>query len=158
MDWVAQTRVASGLTTATIHMVMMQLQTPLDFWLELGSYQGNSAVLTARELKRLSGNSTGEILPKREFTVVCVDPFTGYMPLDDDARGDDGLPRILNQFATRVLIEGHDDVVIPFPGTASSVLMSFYVLARRGALIHRPQVIFIDSSHEYADTLVELER
>eukprot|EP00931_Biecheleriopsis_adriatica_P046124 TRINITY_DN26473_c0_g2_i1.p1 TRINITY_DN26473_c0_g2~~TRINITY_DN26473_c0_g2_i1.p1 ORF type:complete len:367 (-),score=65.47 TRINITY_DN26473_c0_g2_i1:5-1045(-) len=142
------------LTLGVIDFIMAKLLVPLTFWLEVGSYQGDSAVMTAKHLK--------ERHHVNNLSIVCLDPFLGDFQLTPDFDrstiiGEDGLSKIVRQFVSRVKKEGQGDAIVPFPGVASNVLRTLRAFSEIGYLPQLPQVIYLDASHEYSDTLAEVE-
>lgn len=132
------------------------------FWLELGSFLGNSAIVAAEQIKAMS-------LPTE---VVCVDPFTGDANMwswryqralgAEEAQGMDflktdvyGRLRIYEVFLQNVRSAGHRDIVFPVQATSMVGLRLVQRLVRDGVLPREPQVIYLDSAHESGETIVE---
>lgn len=153
-------RVPEGSTHVTaqdVDAAVALAPTPLTFWVEVGSFQGGSAAVTAGRLKE------HHRLPN--VTVLCVDTFLGdfatmwSQPAEHKRNmvGDDGLPKILRQFVSHVTASGHADIVLPLLGTSTAVLRALRRLHTSGLLTDHPQVIYLDSSHERDETFLELE-
>jgi len=131
------------------------------FWLEIGSMIGNSAIRVADAIKK-----TG-----RETEVVCIDPFCGDVNFWDREWAKDerqasnwkfmnlqaGRATIYERFLANVSVAGHTDIIIPIQVTSSIGLRLLRRLFDSGRLTTLPQVIYLDSSHEAGETLLELQ-
>lgn len=129
------------------------------FWLELGTMLGGSAIVTARSVKDLG----------LDTTICCIDPFCGdvnmwawerelhekgewrYLKLEE------GRPTIYDRFLANVQAEGQDDVIVPIICTALVGLRLLRLLAEQGRISQLPEVIYLDSAHEPDETLLELQ-
>jgi len=130
------------------------------FWLEAGSFIGNSAILTAKVMKKRGFDSS---------SVVCVDPWTGdvnmwawnkgrtgpnhFNYLEMDKMGE---PRIYETFLSNVHSEGQQDVIVPIRATSLVAMRLVARLHKEKRLPQLPDVIYLDSAHEKDETLMEL--
>lgn len=131
-------------------------------WLELGSFFGNSAILTAEQIKAMALSTT----------VLCVDPFTGdtnmwtwrYQRVLDSTVADGydffaadsrGHAQIYEVFLANVRHASHDDIIIPLQATSIVGLRLVQRMVRDGILPRRPQVIYLDSAHEPDEVILE---
>jgi len=138
-----------------LDMVFQFAPKPLNFYLELGSYEGGSAILTARHAAERG---------IRDLTVVAVDTFIGDLwVLWEVEPGErrrhmraDGSVTLLDRFKTNVLRSGVAGAILPLQATSIVGLKLFDALGRRG-VVPRPQVIYLDSAHEEGEVLLELE-
>ncbi|MEO8558392.1 MAG: class I SAM-dependent methyltransferase [Rhodospirillales bacterium] len=114
---------------------------------EVGSWKGASAIHMAQLMKQkgLSGE------------IVCIDTFLGspehwtnpeFRP---GLRLKHGQPRLYDQFISNIVHSGMQDIITPF---AISSTAAAVVLARANV---RPELIYIDASHEYEDVKRDLE-
>ena len=104
------------------------------------------------------GNALKEHCPGGKL--LCVDTWLGALEFwTDKADGSrygkldhlHGYPRVYYQFLANVMKSGLQDVVIPFPNT--SAIAARWL--RKAGL--RPQLIYVDASHDYEDVLLDLE-
>lgn len=153
------------LNSGTVDLVLELLGgLPLTFWIEVGTLEGRSAVLVASHLKQRHGNGN--------VTILCIDTYLGELeylwrfalpsPGEEDfgwkgAVGEDGLPQFLRRFAAHVQRSGHHDVILPVLAPSTSGLRVLRRLHKLGQLHDLPQVIYLDSSHEFDETLIEIE-
>merc|ERR1719387_1367596 len=130
------------------------------FWLEVGSFIGNSAITTARQIKK-AGLRT---------SIIAVDPFTGdvnmwawnkgltgpnkfnYMEMDSTGSG-----RIYETFLANVKAAGHQDTVLPVRASSLVGMRLLTRLQQEKRLDQLPKVIYLDSAHEKDETLMELQ-
>merc|ERR1719387_2801945 len=130
------------------------------FWLEVGSFIGNSAITTAREIKK-AGLAT---------SIIAVDPFSGDVNMWAWNKGltgpngfnylemtDDGAPRIYETFLANVKAQGHDDVILPVRATSLVGMRLLKRLRDETRLDQLPSVIYLDSAHEEDETFMELQ-
>ena len=160
----------SNLRASFVKAVLETLGAPADMlWLEVGSFVGNSAILTA---------SVAAHACMRNMTIVVVDPFTGdvnmwdwqqlaskgrrHLPFGYDflALDASGRPTIRDRFMSNVAWAGAAPWVVPItaPGVVGMrllgrLLKSFY---HHGLVAPRPSVLYLDSAHEAGETLTEL--
>eukprot|EP00746_Dinoflagellata_sp_MGD_P132426 gnl/MRDRNA2_/MRDRNA2_66138_c0_seq1.p1 gnl/MRDRNA2_/MRDRNA2_66138_c0~~gnl/MRDRNA2_/MRDRNA2_66138_c0_seq1.p1 ORF type:complete len:349 (-),score=53.91 gnl/MRDRNA2_/MRDRNA2_66138_c0_seq1:35-1081(-) len=142
-----------------VDAVLKLAPSPLHLWVELGSWEGGSAIRTANRIKLQSSG-----LPENKTTVLCVDTFLGDLrtiwtaPREDRSLllKPDGTTRLLERFRHNIHSAGHADVVIPLPATSVVALRVLEVLSRNGT-IPSPQVIYLDSAHEEGEVLLEME-
>jgi len=122
-----------------------------DWVLEMGSFEGGSALVWAEILKE---RSPGSVL-------VCMDPWSGDVNMWEWKQKwlsllSWGMPGLYSQFMSNIIEKGHDDVVIPMQVT-SVVGMKFFIrMIQNGEWKIRPEVVYLDSAHEYEETLTEL--
>lgn len=123
------------------------------YWVEVGSMLGGSALLVARVAERLGC----------ELDIVCVDPFTGDVNMwaweqDLVRQGKwrflglvNGAPTIRQRFLSNVKDAGFEGVITPLPATG---IVGMNVLERVSN--YRPDVVYVDSAHEEDETFLEL--
>ena len=123
------------------------------YWVEVGSMLGGSALLVARVAERLGC----------ELDIVCVDPFTGDVNMwaweqDLVRQGKwrflglvNGAPTIRQRFLANVKDAGFEGVINPLPATG---IVGMNVLERVSN--YRPDVVYVDSAHEEDETFLEL--
>mmetsp|Transcript_66856 Transcript_66856/g.157523 ORF Transcript_66856/g.157523 Transcript_66856/m.157523 type:complete len:339 (-) Transcript_66856:46-1062(-) len=136
-----------------IDMVLQQAVQPVNFWLELGSYEGGSAILTAKRL----------ILAGINASVIAVDTFLGddrvlWLQKPEVRRNllqPDGTIKLFERFKANVRQSGVQQCVLPLPATSVVALKVVESLAQRQT-IPWPQVIYLDSAHAEDETLLEL--
>lgn len=135
-------------------MVLAMARQPVTFWLELGAFEGGSAIRTAQRAERRSPGQT---------SVVAVDTFLG------DARTlwlrpaaerkewlrDDGTVTLYDKFRAHVLQADLQHSILPMPATSVVALKVFMDLSSR-QVAPAPQVIYLDSAHEEGEVLLEL--
>jgi len=114
---------------------------------EVGSWKGASANFIVPKLKpRLS-------------SLVCIDTWLGApefytFGIDEDSWSTQpslGWPQVFYTFTKNMKMQGHDDVIVPFPISsiqAAEVLKTYDIKAH---------VIYVDASHEYEAVLSDLE-
>lgn len=131
---------------------------PPRFVLEVGSYHGHSAITIATVL---------DMMGHPEVPVLCVDPWTGdantWLNRDDEhpevlewaSSVRDGRSLTFDQFMTNVKFATERTLspthIVPFHATS---FVGYHFLKK---LKWRPDVIFLDSSHELHETYLELE-
>lgn len=127
------------------------------FWLEVGSFIGNSAITTAK-------------VAKANTSVICMDPFTGDNNMWDWNRGRkgpggfnfeemdaDGTTRIYDTFLSNIQQAGFQAKVLPVRVTSMAGMRLLKRLHSEGRLRELPRVIYLDSAHEKDETLMELQ-
>jgi predicted O-methyltransferase YrrM len=139
------------LSEALVERVIGERQP--QYWVEVGSMLGGSALLVARVAERLGC----------ELDIVCVDPFTGDVNMwaweqDLVRQGKwrflglvNGAPTIRQRFLANVKDAGFDGVITPLPATG---IVGMNVLERVSN--YRPDVVYVDSAHEEDETFLEL--
>lgn len=139
------------LSEALVERVISERQP--QYWVEVGSMLGGSALLVARVAERLGC----------ELDIVCVDPFTGDVNMwaweQDLVRSGkwrflglvNGAPTIRQRFLANVKDAGFEDVITPLPATG---IVGMNVLERVSN--YRPDVVYVDSAHEEDETFLEL--
>lgn len=131
-----------------------------DFWLEIGSMLGNSAIKVASITKSKDTKTT----------VVCLDPFTGDVNMwawEKDLHKDNkwrflgldkGRPTIYDRFLANVMQAGHDDIILPINCTSIVGVKLIQRLYQESRLSKIPSVIYLDSAHEEDETFLEIHR
>jgi len=139
------------LSEALVERVIGERQP--EYWVEVGSMLGGSALLVARVAERLGC----------ELDIVCVDPFTGDVNMwaweqDLVRQGKwrflglvNGAPTIRQRFLANVKDAGFEGVITPLPATG---IVGMNVLERVSN--YRPDVVYVDSAHEEDETFLEL--
>ncbi|CAK0864307.1 unnamed protein product [Prorocentrum cordatum] len=145
-----------------IDMVLEMAVQPVLLWLELGAFEGGSAILTAR---RAEARAAASAALDARTTVVAVDTFLGDRKViwerpPEERRQllrPDGTIALYDRFRTNVLKAGSAAaLVLPLPATSVTALRLMPGLADRG-LLPRPQVIYLDSAHEAGEVFLELQ-
>jgi predicted O-methyltransferase YrrM len=139
------------LSEALVERVIGERQP--QYWVEVGSMLGGSALLVARVAERLGC----------DLDIVCVDPFTGDVNMwaweqDLVRQGKwrflglvNGAPTIRQRFLANVKDAGFEGVITPLPATG---IVGMNVLERVSN--YRPDVVYVDSAHEEDETFLEL--
>jgi len=143
-----------------IDMVLALAPQPVSFWLELGAFEGGSAIQTARRVKERVQRERLQV----QTAVLAVDTFLGDVrTLWDQAPGErrhllrtDGTISLYDRFCDNVRHAGQADLILPMPATSVVALRHIATLAHRGVVPH-PQVIYLDSAHEEGEVLLELD-
>lgn len=147
-DWPA--RVEGWNSTDAIFRELIQELNP-QLIVEVGTWLGASALHMAGELARRQRNNAARI--------VCVDTWLGalefWTKLDDPERHQmlrlrHGYPSVYYQFLANVIHAGAQNVIIPFPQT--SLIAARWFAAKRV----RPDLIYLDASHEEADVKADM--
>jgi len=130
------------------------------FWLECGSFIGNSAITTV-QVARDQG---------RKISFIANDPFSGdvnmwawnkgltgpskfnFLHMQDDDRH----PRIYETFLSNIQEKGFDFDVLPIRAPSMVGLRLMKRLRSENRLSAMPRVIYLDSAHEVDETLMEL--
>lgn len=108
---------------------------------EVGSWQGQSAINMAKICKELGLNTT----------IYCIDTWLGALEFytqpskERDLMLEDGYPTVYYKFLDNVRKSGVEDVIKPIP------LPSNIGLKYIKHLGIKPDMIYIDASHEYED-------
>jgi hypothetical protein len=119
--------------------------------LEVGTWKGASAINMARIAKKLG------LTPD----IICIDTFLGtiesyiqkdsYAFLHEALVFKNGWPNLYYQFLANVVKTGFQDQIVPLPQTS---MIGLRLLNRLGI---RPEVIYLDASHDYKDAKDDLE-
>ncbi|CAE7349492.1 unnamed protein product [Symbiodinium sp. CCMP2592] len=138
-----------------IDMVLFSAVQPVSFWLELGAFEGGSAILTAQRVN-LHGLNT---------SVVAVDTFLGDAHVIWERTKEerqkknflrpDGTVALYDRFRSNVHDAGLQMCILPLPATSIVALKLMASLAARH-VTPLPQVIYLDSAHEGGEVLLEL--
>eukprot|EP00421_Protoceratium_reticulatum_P037158 CAMPEP_0168463622 /NCGR_PEP_ID=MMETSP0228-20121227/55153_1 /TAXON_ID=133427 /ORGANISM="Protoceratium reticulatum, Strain CCCM 535 (=CCMP 1889)" /LENGTH=263 /DNA_ID=CAMNT_0008479089 /DNA_START=81 /DNA_END=869 /DNA_ORIENTATION=+ len=142
-----------------IDMVLKLAPQPVSLWLELGAFEGGSAILAARRAE-LRSQAAGAAA---ETCIVAVDTFLGDLRVlweqPPEQRRQllrpDGTVGLYDRFRANVRRSGQQHAVLPLPATSVVALRLFASLAARGAA-PAPQVVYLDSAHEEGEVLLEL--
>jgi predicted O-methyltransferase YrrM len=116
-----------------------------DLVIEIGSWKGASAIHIAKLIEPHS-------------VVVCVDTWLGTINNflgQDGIEGDslqrkNGYPTLYFQFLANTVLSGVSDKIIPLPQTSNNAAA---ILAKLGV---RPDLIYLDGSHEFMDVYQDL--
>lgn len=131
-----------------------------EFWLEVGSMLGGSAILAADVMQE-------KVSPTE---VVCIDPFTGDVNMWDWERGkrvsgewaflrlERGRPTIYDRFLANVVAANHRDRILPIQATSIVGLKLLRRLREQFRISSLPTVIYLDSAHEPDETFLELRQ
>mmetsp|Transcript_5851 Transcript_5851/g.16637 ORF Transcript_5851/g.16637 Transcript_5851/m.16637 type:complete len:388 (-) Transcript_5851:212-1375(-) len=161
VDPLMPTEEMTHVSPRDVDMVLELAPQPVSFWLELGAFEGGSAILVAQRAKlRGSASAAG---PERT-AVVAVDTFLGDVrvlwerPPEERQKllRPDGTVSLYDHFRANVRRAGHADTVLPLPATSVVALHLIARMARRGT-VPQPQVIYLDSAHEEGEVLLELQ-
>lgn len=113
---------------------------------EVGTYQGASAIFFAKEFQRRN----------IDCEILCIDTFVGSIThwtqeyFYKDLKQINGFPTLYQQFLSEVIKNKFEDKIIPLPLTS---------LDGARYLIHndiKPDLVYIDASHEYPDVLLDI--
>lgn len=140
-------------------------RTGTNFWLEIGSMFGGSAIRTSQTAQEMG----------RELTVLCVDPFCGDVSMWENnvflnSRKNTGIvdvtsiyldpegarPTLYDRFMSNVISAGLDYSVLPLPVTGMVGMRLLERFREDGKLDKGPGVIYLDSAHEWYETYIEL--
>lgn len=118
--------------------------------IEVGSWKGRSAVVMGKIIKDLG----------LDTKIVCVDTWLGATEFwtnhADATRYQslnlrNGYPQVYYQFLSNVVLNGLQDVIVPFPQTSTNAARFF---KKAGV---KADLIYIDASHEYEDVNADIE-
>jgi len=153
------------VSSRDIDMVLEFAPKPLSFWLELGAFEGGSAILTAQRVEaRRDDRTAADKSVEDETSIVAVDTFLGDIrvlwertPAERrQLLRPDGTISLLDRFRANVRKAGQAQTVLPLPATSVTALRLVVSLAQRG-VVPLPQVIYLDSAHEEGEVLLEIE-
>jgi len=118
---------------------------------EVGTWKGASAINMAKIAKGLG------VSPD----IICIDTFLGtiesyiqkesYAFLHEALGFKNGWPTLYYQFLANVVRNGFQDQIVPLPQTS---MIGLRLLNQLGI---RPEVIYLDASHDYKDAKDDLE-
>lgn len=139
-----------------IRAVLASIPEPAGLWVELGAFEGGSAILTAREVKKRGWGD--------KMVVIAVDTFVGDLHTvwekSSDVRSQmlrpDGTIKLYDYFRANVGRASCEDVILPLPATSVVALRLLNKLAQRN-VTPMPWVIYLDSAHEEGEVLLELQ-
>ncbi|CAE7255040.1 unnamed protein product [Symbiodinium natans] len=143
----------TGVTDGDIDMVLMSAAQPVTFWLELGSLEGGSAIVTARRVAAHGLN----------VSVIAADTFLADVnflwtrPESEKQKfiRRDGSVFLYDRFRANIRSADLHRCVLPMLATSVSALKLVATLARQQVL-PLPQVIYLDSGHHEGEVLLEL--
>jgi hypothetical protein len=140
--------------------------TSSNFWMEIGSMYGGSAIKTVKRCLEKG----------RNMTVFCVDPFCGdtsmwlwnrvnselwekgNLPVGDIHLDNLGIrPRIMEKFLGNVIREGLEKYILPLPTTGMVGMRVIEILLEEKKIDQGPGIIYVDSAHEWDETYTELK-
>jgi hypothetical protein len=139
----------TSLTPSLFTEILNQIDLPIAFVVEVGSFMGKSASNICKGL--LSHRS------RSKFVLLCIDTWLGGLEhwVDDKLRQMMGIaygrPIVYEQFIANIIANNLTSHVIPYSTT--SILGARFLLEKKLF----PQVIFLDSAHLEGETYVELE-
>ena len=160
-----ESSILTRLSLKDVRLVLDAAEKPINFWLELGSFEGHSAIFASRGLLKYGLHAS----------VVSVDTFLGdtftlwHGRLKTQNRSEgrrrswlndlrpDGSITIFDRFKSHVRHNGMQSCILPIPATTIVGLKLVESLAKE-QLIPRPQVIYLDSAHEEGEVLLELRK
>lgn len=131
-----------------------------EFWLEIGSMLGNSAIKVASAIKENNLNTT----------IVCLDPFTGdtnmwswEKSLQQENKWrflglDKGRPTIYDRFLANIIKAECENIILPINCTSMVGIRLIQRLHSESRLSRMPSVIYLDSAHEEDETFLEIHR
>ena len=116
---------------------------------EVGTWKGLSAINMARITQDIG----------LETKIYCIDTWLGGFQLWDDCKESketdllqkNGYPQIYYQFLSNVVHCNLQDIIVPFPNTSS---IGYIYLSSNQI---RPQLIYIDGSHDEDDVYLDLK-
>jgi hypothetical protein len=140
--------------------------TSSNFWMEIGSMYGGSAIKAAQR-----GIEKG-----RDLTIFCVDPFcgdtdmwlwnkvnsenfmNGTLPSTDIHLDTIGIrPSIMEKFLGNIIESGLQKYILPLPSTGIVGMRVIEILLEQKKIEEGPGIMYIDSSHEWDETYTELK-
>ena len=127
---------------------------PLTFWLELGAFEGGSAILTAERI----------LLKRLNTSVITVDTFIGdygslWVRIPEEKLWylrPDGTISLFDRFRTNVRRFGMQSCILPIQATSVVALKMVHLLYEQ-QMVPLPQVIYLDAAHEEGEVFLELE-
>lgn len=134
-----------GVTQDTIAFLRSQLQRPVKFMVEVGSFLGNSATMFGKHL-----------LEPHEGLLLCIDTWDGdinmwLLPSFVNKMGrHHGAPALYERFLSRMVTEKLHRTVIPLRASST---VGARILA---VLNYQVDMIYLDSAHEAGETYFEL--
>lgn len=117
--------------------------------IEVGAFKGGSTINMAGLMKRAE-------IP--DATILTVDTWLGAWghwevenhEAHDIMQWEHGEPTIYETFLTNVILEGHEDIILPIRQTSSNGvrILNFHGI--------KADLCYVDGSHEYADVVNDL--
>lgn len=136
-----------------VELVLSAAPKPVTFWLELGSFEGGSAIRTMQTILAQNLN----------VSVVAADTFLGDSRVlweePEHKRKllrPDGTISLYNRFRGNVHRHGLQACILPLQATSVVTLKLMVSLAER-KISPLPQIIYLDSAHEEGEVLLELQ-
>jgi hypothetical protein len=139
----------TSLTESLFGDIVKQIDIPLTFIVEVGSFMGKSSTNIVKSMLSIKKEST--------FLLLCIDTWLGGLEhwVHNDMRKLTGFvygrPSVYEQFIANIIGNNLTDYVIPYSTT--SILGARFLLERKLS----PQIIYLDSAHLQGETYVELE-
>ena len=132
---------------SNIFKYLIELKKP-KIIVEVGTWKGQSALNMANAVKKLN----------LESKIYCIDTWLGAEEFwtwlkntpERNLLFKNGYPQIYYQFLSNVFHTKNQDIIIPIPTTShiGSKILKHYNI--------KPDLIYIDGSHDYDDVLVDL--
>lgn len=121
---------------------------------ECGSMIGGSAIVMAKTLKELNKNTE----------IICIDPFTGDVNMWDWEKNakwkflglEKGIPTIYKRFLANCKYNGFESTILPINTTTTVGIRLLSRLYEQKRITSLPNYIYLDSSHEKYETLIEI--
>ena len=149
--------IANNLITqvkpADVDLALAVAPKPLTFWLELGAFEGGSAILATEQILKHRLNTS----------VITVDTFLGdhgslWIRNPEERRWylrPDGTISLFDRFRTNIRRAGLQSCILPIQATSTVALNMLHSMAEK-QIIPLPQVIYLDAAHEEGEVLLEL--
>jgi hypothetical protein len=139
----------TALTESLFAEIVKQIDIPITFIVEVGSFTGKSAINIVKSMLSIKEES--------KFVLLCIDTWLGGLEywMHDRMRQmmgfANGRPIVYEKFIANIIGNNLTDYVIPYSTT--SILGARFLLDKKLF----PQVIYLDSAHLQGETYVELE-
>jgi hypothetical protein len=139
----------TSLTQSLFTKILEEIDIPVTFVIEVGSFMGKSAINIG---KVLIDNKSGS-----PSVLLCIDTWLGGLEdwMENDLRQMMGIaygrPIVYEQFIANIIANNLTNHLIPYSTT--SILGARFLLEKKLF----PQVIYLDSAHLQGETYVELE-
>lgn len=131
-----------------------------DFYLEIGSMHGGSAIVTAKYIKQNNLNTK----------IICIDPFCGdtnMWAFDKNhiknnqwsfLKIKNGRPTLYDTFIANINHTKNDDIILAIPTTSSVGIDLLKKLFQEKRISTLPNLIYLDSAHSEDETYCELKK
>jgi hypothetical protein len=139
----------SYLLQPVLHRMLKEVEVPIKFVIEVGSFMGKSAITIVHTLLDTKPWSTSVLL--------CIDTWLGGLEhwTNGDFRSmmgvEYGRPIVYEQFIANIIGKNFTSYVIPFSTTS---LIGARFLFRNKLY---PQVVYLDSAHLKGETYIEIQ-